>query len=41
MAGSELEGREKEYLRLISEKLGAEYASGFICNSQTLLEQIG
>lgn len=31
----------KQALRLISEKLGAEYASGFIRNSQTLLEQIG
>lgn len=31
----------KQALKLISEKIGSEYASGFIRNSQTLLEQIG
>ena len=31
----------KQALRVISEKFGSEYASGFIRNSQTLLERIG
>ena len=31
----------KQALEVIAKKIGTEYASGFIRNSQTLLEQIG